>query len=137
MGLAGASSKTNLTIFASVLFLFGLVLGFMSLRSMNYRRTDGKIIQSEVTGSGKSRKTTIRYLYTVNERNYDNDRVSYALNLMRENELLASYPVGKTVPVYYSITDPSYSVLEKGFSGGPLVLMAVGAGLFVAARRSS
>lgn len=137
MGLAGRSSRTNLMIFALALMGFGAVLGFMSLRSINYKQTEGKIIQSEVTGSGKSRKLTIRYLYTVNNTNYDNDRVSYALNLMRENELLATYTVGRTVPVYYSITDPSAAVLEKGFSFGALVLMFLGGGLFYAARRSS
>ena len=137
MGLAGGSSRTNLMIFALALMGFGGVLSFMSLRSINYRQTEGKIIQSDVQGSGKSRKLTIRYIYTANHTNYDSDRVSYALNLMRENELLATYTVGKTVPVYYSITDPSSAVLEKGFSWGALLLLGIGGGLFYAARRSS
>lgn len=135
--MAGGSSRTNLMIFAVAVMGIGAVLSFMSLRSINYRQTEGKIIQSDVQGSGKSRHLTIRYIYTVNNLNYDNDRVSYALNLMRENELLGKYTVGKTVPVYYSITDPASSVLEKGFSFGALFMTFVGAGLFYAARRSS
>ena len=127
----------RVTILAVILMAAGAVLSFLSLRSLNYRQTTGKIIQSDVQGSGKSRKLTIRYLYTVNNINYDNDRVSYALDLMREQELLSTYTVGRTVPVYYSITDPSSAVLEKGFSFGALLMMFTGGGLLYFSLRPS
>jgi hypothetical protein len=132
-----SSPRTNFTVVSVAMVVIGLVLSFMSLRSLNYKQTEGKIIQSDITGSGKSRKRTIRYLYTVNNINYDNDTVSYSLNLGRDGELLAKYPAGRTISVYYSITDPSYAVLERGFSFGSLLLSIFGAGLFVVLRRNT
>jgi hypothetical protein len=139
MGLFGhrrTSLRTNFTVVSVMMVVVGVVLAFMSLRSINYKQTEGKIIQSDITGTGKNRHRTIRYLYTVDGVNYDNDTVSYAVNLFRDGELLAKYPMGRSVTVYYSITDPSYSVLEKGFSFGAVLLMTAGLGLFVVVRRS-
>lgn len=129
------SIRTNFTVVSVLMVVFGVVLTFMSLRSLNYKQTEGTIIRSGVTGTGKSRKVTVQYAYAVNDVQYDNDTVSYSLMIFRNTgNLLREYPLGKRVPVYYSITDPSYSVLEKGFSFGSLGLFGLGIGLFVGLR---
>ena len=127
--------RINFFVLSVLMLVAGVVLTFLSLRSQGYQQTEGKIIESDVTGTGKSRKVVIRYGYTVNGTYFDNDTVSYSLNMFRENELLNKYRPGQTVAVYYSITDPSYSVLEKGFSFGALLLTIAGAGLFMTALR--
>lgn len=129
------SLRTNFTFISIFMVVVGIVLSFMSLRSVNYKQTEGKIIQSAVSGTGKNRKLTIRYLYTVDQTNYDNDTIAYNLRFLRsESRLLNEYPVGRMVPVYYSITDPSYSVLEKGFSFGSFSMAILGALLLVVIR---
>lgn len=128
-------ARVNFTVVAVLMVGTGLVLTFMSLRSINYKQTEGMIIESQTTGSGKNRRTVVRYAYTVNGTDYDNDTVSYSLQMFRNKEgLHAMYPVSKRVPVYYSITDPAYSVLEKGFSGQSLLVMIGGVALFVGIR---
>ena len=129
------STRTNFTVVSILMVVVGTVLTFMSLRSLNYKQAEGVIIRSEVTGSGKSRKVTVQYVYTVNDMQYDNDTVSYSLTMFRNTaKLLNQYPVGRRVPVHYSITDPSYSVLEKGFSFGSLGMVVAGIGLFAGLR---
>lgn len=126
------SVRVNFTVVSVLMVVVGIVLSFMSLRSINYKETEGKIIESAVHGTGKGRKLTIRYIYTVNNINYDNDTIAYSLRILRsESSLLSKYPAGRMVPVYYSITDPSYSVLEKGFSFGSLMMTLFGVLLFV------
>lgn len=128
-------ARVNFTVVAVLMMGTGLVLTFMSLRSINYKQTEGTIIESHTTGSGKSRRTVVRYAYAINGINYDNDTVSYSLQMFRNKTALhATYPVGKRVPVYYSITDPAYSVLEKGFSGQSFLVMIGGVVLFVGMR---
>jgi len=127
--------RVNFTVVALLMMATGLVLTFMSLRSLNYKQTEGTIIESHTTGSGKSRRTVVRYVYSVNGTDYENDTVSYSLQMFRnKTKLHATYPVGKRVPVYYSITDPDYSVLEKGFSGQSFLVMIGGVALFVGLR---
>lgn len=127
--------RVNFTVVALLMMGAGLVLTFMSLRSLNYRQTEGTIIESHTSGSGKSRRTVVRYAYAVNGSSYENDTVSYSLQMFRDKDRLhAMYPAGKRVPVFYSITDPAYSVLEKGFSGQSFLVMIGGVALFVGIR---
>lgn len=130
------SPRTNFIMIAVLMVGVGLGLMFMNLRSRNYLETEGTIIESSLVRTRKGgTNARIRYVYSVNNVKYDNDTVSYSLTMLRDkDDLLDLYPVGKPVPVYYSITDPSYSVLEKGFSFGALGLMVGGAMLFVGIR---
>jgi len=127
------SVRTNLIVIAVLMASIGLGLMFMSLRSRNYLETEGTVIESTLVRTRKGgTNARIRYAYSVNDVKYDNDTVSYSLTILRDKHaLLDHYPLGKRVPVYYSITDPSYSVLEKGFSFGSLGLFLAGALLLV------
>ncbi len=126
------SLRTNLIWTAVLMVGVGLGLSAMSLRSLRYLRTEGTVIESALVTTRKGGTSArIRYVYSVNDVKYDNDTVSYSLTLLRDKQgLLNLYPAGRRVPVYYSITDPSYSVLEKGFSFGSLGLLVLGAMLF-------
>lgn len=129
------SLRTNLTWTAVFMVAVGLGLTFMSLRSLNYLETEGTVIESALVRRRGGTSARIRYVYSVHDVKYDNDTVSYSLNTFRNKQgLLDLYPAGKRLPVYYSITDPSHSVLEKGFSFGSLGLMVAGAMLFVGIR---
>jgi hypothetical protein len=130
------SVRTNFIVISLLMVGIGLGLMFMSLRSRNYLETEGTVIESTLVRTRKGgTKAHIRYVYGVNDVKYDNDTVSYSLTMLRDkDELMDLYPVGKRVPVYYSITDPSYSVLEKGFSFGAFGLFSAGVLLFVGIR---
>lgn len=128
--------RTNFLVISVLMVGVGLGLMFMSLRSRNYLETEGTIIESTLVRTRKGgTNARIRYVYSVNDIKYDNDTVSYSLTMLRDkDDLLELYPVGKRLPVYYSITDPSYSVLEKGFSLGAFGLFIGGVLLFVGIR---
>lgn len=52
------------------------------------------------------------------ENSYDSRRTA--------EEILARYPVGRPVAVYYDPADPETSVLEPGVTAGSYILLAVG-----------
>jgi hypothetical protein len=61
------------------------------------------------------------YSYTVDDKRHEGSRIRFHhsgrdafLRRSQVEELIAGYPVGKTVPVYYDPGDPSESVLEPG-----------------------
>jgi hypothetical protein len=43
-----------------------------------------------------------------------------------------TYPVGKTVAVYYNPQDPQYGVLESGFTWRSLIVLLAGIAFFAA-----
>ena len=133
------SNRTDFLWISVGMMVIGVVLAFMSLRSINYKQTEGTIVQSAIVRSSRGATSArIRYTYSVNDVNYENDTVTYGLTNLRDNEaLISQYPAGSRVPVYYSITDPSYSVLEKGFSFASLGMSLLGVVLLLAVRAFS
>lgn len=117
---------------------WGVLLGilgsvaFLSLRdwrnfkgSFLYKRedfsiTEGKIIGSSGYTSNDRKKILyhyrIEYEYTVNGKVHHNDKVTFtsnsSANISYAQNYLGTYPMGKTIQVFYDPNDPSFSVLE-------------------------
>ena len=72
----------------------------------------------------------IRYDYTVDGTSYTGDRVSYSdyssSNEMQMQTVVAEYPVGKSVTVFFDPENPSSSLLESGFGWTPVAISALG-----------
>jgi hypothetical protein len=93
-------------------------------------RTSGKILSVEVTQKeGRSRYTfyepTIRYQYRVNGAAYAGTKIAIGPISARTREevsaTFARYSVGSMEPVYYSPTNPNFSLLDKTFPWGLLL----------------
>jgi hypothetical protein len=70
----------------------------------------------------------IHYEYTVGPVRYSGDRVRFTHNATLEEaeskQIVALYPVGKAVPVYYNPNNPEAAVLKKGIYWPVLVILA-------------
>lgn len=113
--------------------------------SRNWLPTQGTIIDSHVASgtvtkkSGNTRRTTteytttIRYTYTVGEREYTGNRLTVessgytGTNRSSAYDLAGRYPVGVAVVVHYDPRDPSTAVLRAGAAGfGSWILVSLG-----------
>ncbi|MFT4639449.1 MAG: hypothetical protein ACI8T1_002774 [Verrucomicrobiales bacterium] len=114
-----------------------------ALSSKDWPTVPGTILQSEVTKKMKARRpgqkshqtrtqftSEIRYSYVVNETCYTGARVSYSdyssSNEAQMEAVVARYPKGKSVTVYYEPENSSNSLLESGFGWTPVAIIAVG-----------
>ena len=126
-------------------FLAGTILFIIALRSLRRARdsffwpyTNGRVLSSKITireaESGKPGGTTIhvpviRYNYLVKGREYECKRIQIMSDYSSPSEeavrkLLAKYPPGSEVIVYYDPARPERAVLEKGISRDIYVMMA-------------
>jgi hypothetical protein len=135
VGLIGARKGCGMlsgVVFGLVFVAVGAVVAFFGVRtfqnaqaSQDWPSVRGQVTESRV-GTHDSDGTTmysaeIVYEYTVNGRNYINDRVRFgegsSSNPRPAHNTVAEYPVGAGVDVYYSPDDPLNAVLEPGTSG--------------------
>lgn len=107
-----------------------------------WQETQGTVLETSI-GSGQSRYKSsaggykyrtsyfpqITYQYSVNGTDYVNNRFSRHHSLINRTSvienILAKYPVGSTVTVYYDPQNPAESFLEKGFGSATNKLLLV------------
>lgn len=119
-------------------------------QSPHWPQVEGEIVVSEVV-SNTSRKALpkIVYRYTIDGKEFTATRIAFAQALTHgftisystgnaepsttnrglAQKLVATFPRGKKVVVFYSPQDPSLAVLRPGSGGGPLggyILCALG-----------
>jgi len=135
IGLIGARKGCGVlggVAFGLVFVAVGGVIGFFGVRtfqnaqaSQEWPSVRGQVTQSQV-GTHDSDGTTmysanVVYEYTVGDRSYVNDRIHFgegsSSNPRPAHNMVAEYPVGASVDVYYSPDDPLNAVLEPGTSG--------------------
>ena len=116
----------------------------------NFEETQGTVLEATI-GSGQSRYSTssgykyrtsyfpqITYQYSVNGSQYTNNRFSHRNFLINRkgmiNGILAKYPIGSNVTVYFDPQNPSESFLQKGYGSlaNKIVLLVVGAVILIA-----
>jgi hypothetical protein len=76
----------------------------------------------------------IRYDYTIDGNRYVGDRYQYdkqGWSWTGANKIVAEYPVGIVVKVYYSPTSPQESVLVPGRSWSSYGYVIIGTALFL------
>jgi hypothetical protein len=105
----------------------------MSARARRWPATTGLITSSRLVSSyDSSPDAEIRYTYKVSGVEYQSSNIGYGGHWGSEDStLVAKYPVGAVVTVYYEPELPSRALLERGRS---LVWLAFvfGGALFIA-----
>jgi len=94
--------------------------------SANWPRVAGKIISSSVKedddADGKTYRAKISYTYSVENVTRKGNRVSYGWDGSSASsfakEIVARYPAGKTISVYYRPDNPKECVLRPGYQEG-------------------
>ena len=141
-------------ILAIVLIIIGIGLTFIGIysivessKSKRWPSTAGVISKSEVKetrwGEVVEYSTDIEYTYTVADKHYLASRITWApenLEGIRKQEadkMVADYPEGKAVEVFYDPKEPTIAVLDGRLTLRVhipwiigLLLMAAGFGLY-------
>ena len=89
--------------------------------SVNWPTTTGTITSSAVSGISDECSPSIWYEYSVNGKEYVNKEITTqqwneSMHKHHAEEIVAEYPVGSTVKVYYQNKNPSISYLVIGVS---------------------
>jgi hypothetical protein len=103
--------------------------------SATWPAADGLIVGSEVDHStdaegGDSYSPEVDYTYQVSGQAYQNSRIKFGENSYNSRrqaeEIVARYPSGQGVTVYYAPEEPENSVLEPGVSSGSYIVLGIG-----------
>jgi hypothetical protein len=100
--------------------------------SRSWPTAEAMIVRSAVSihhGKGTSYTADIRYVFEANSREYQSNRIQYGLpseNLTEARNLVAQYPRGAHVTVFYDPAHPSASTLLPGAGINAFVVSAAG-----------
>ena len=121
-------SGAGLFCVGSFFLYIGAVDMILARESVDWPYVTGRITESKVHrwGSDRDKKKSyspiIRYSYEVNGVSYKNNIISYELGTgggrHHAHKIVAKYPKGSGVKVYYRPKDPSKSLLETGTESG-------------------
>ena len=140
----------------SIGYIILLVIGLVVLFAMGRNVLQGRKSQAWPTAPGKVQYTgmetyqsrdedgststtygaTIQYTYNVGGQEYESNRRTFAnvrtSSRRRAEQILAKYPQGSPVNVYYDPENPAESVLETGVGLGAYALLVFAAILTLA-----
>jgi len=118
-------------IMLGTILVFDGYLGWTAcrqIRAQNYPTAAGVVTHSEVEGHGGRHgnySPNVQYKYAVAGKTYSSNRYRfgdvYAVE-GKAHQIVAEYPVGKQVPVYYNPDNPADALLQPGVDGGDLFL---------------
>lgn len=128
------SNKDPFILAGLIFFILGFLLFLLNLRaalrasaSKSWKKSKGVIMKSElmvISGSGDDTSRTfkpgVEYEYFVGEKKYISKRVYFGSNITssfkkkRSKRIVAVYPKGKEVDVFYNPMNEKLSVLEQG-----------------------
>jgi hypothetical protein len=111
------------TLFFDVMLIHGAV---QQLRSQHWPTAQGRVASSEVvvesdSEGGTSYTPKIRYSYSVDGVNHQNDRIRYGFSISGKRAARAAvemYPRGNAVTVHYNPQTPSQVVLDTTVTTG-------------------
>ena len=121
--------------------LSAFVLGHSNMKegdaSSSWPHVEGVISVSEVTSEGTHVESTSRYHtkiiydYVVENKTFTSDRLDFRLgghtyDRVEARAIVAQYPKGKKIAVYYKPEDPSLSCLEPGLRVGGAFSVGIG-----------
>ena len=102
--------------------------------SESWPATNGEILSANVREDNDDEGTSyygdVSFRYVVNDSVYTSDTVSfgqYGGTRNHAEEIVARYPVGSQVTVYYDTNEPETAVLEPGVNSGSYLLLGMGA----------
>lgn len=127
---------------SALFFLIGAALswwGWSILQkarvSAEWPSVSGQITESNLEfdrggEDGDTYTPRVSYSYTVNSVSYESYAIKFGENTYSSEreaqEILARYPAGQVVQVYYDPSDPDSAILEPGVSGGSYIVLSVG-----------
>ncbi len=104
--------------------------GVVQSSTVEREDSDGDAVQ------GNAARVKIVYAYTVRGQNYRASRFSFGDGVPDSDAiaegLVSQYPVGQTVTVYYSPSDPAVAVLRPGASWSSWLPLLLGGAFFFA-----
>ena len=134
-------------LFGLPMFSMGLlgatIIGTIAMQgsnSVNWPQVEGRIVASSIDERQRVRqgrtlrryKPIVAYEYEVNGQYHKSNRIAHGVTKRSESRqevetLLADYPMGAEVPIYYSPSNPRSSVLKPGLpnSNGYWVASAI------------
>ncbi|MFP2958437.1 DUF3592 domain-containing protein [Myxococcus sp. 1LA] len=116
---------TSITVAADYVTVSNMVL---QMQTESWPSVQGTITRSEVEAVRSNKSTTyglkVAYTYSVDGQHYEGSRARPAMwrsgGRGFAEELVARYPLGATIPVYYRPGQPSEAVLQTGMDGSAL-----------------
>ena len=125
--------------------VWGFHIKSKSAASESWPSVNGEIIKSNVhksLGNSSNRhkrtyKPVVEYKYSVDETEYTNNRIDFSSVTIQYNKehkakrVIAPYPPGKKLAVFYDPIDPKDSVLKKGAVAGTSWAFLIGLGLII------
>ncbi len=130
--------------FAIIFMMFGMIALFFGVRSAaeglaarNWPTAQGRMLQARVTEFRTAKNIRIArlcldldYLYMVGDKIYEGHRLNSGWRCFGSQEhvreILARYPSGKELKVYYNPDNPALSMLEPGLDWTVFFLLGVG-----------
>ena len=109
-----------LTLIFLIVFPFALYKAWknvqMAKASVNWPTTTGKVTASDIKKVMFRRQPQITYTYSVNDKPYTSQRVSFAGGYKPKDvdPTMARYPVGSDVTVAHDPQNPAEATLETG-----------------------
>ena len=139
--IGGFMAPTTEKLAGAVIFpAIGIVIALFSynayatrMESKTWPTAEGVIVRSEIeahdstAGSDGSKKTEavqypkIAYQYQVGGQSHKNTRISFSSSSGNAQQIVARYPKGKPVQVYYNPDRPKQAVLVPGGTGFNIV----------------
>lgn len=122
----------------SILIFGGIINAIQQMSrggaSRNWSTTSGQVIHSSIRQEhgGPYYFLVVKYRYTVEEQEYESSRIRFAwaengYSFRQAEEIINNtYPVSKTIKVYYNPKTPSVSVLVPGVVPNDYVSAVVG-----------
>jgi hypothetical protein len=117
-----------LTILSGViLILVAISLGRKAKASLQWPAAPGTVVVSQLVedtaGEISSYLPLVTYTYAVNGQAFQSSRVGFVASKSRK--VLAKYPKGNAVQVFFDPQQPATSVLEKGGSTRFMVFIGI------------
>jgi hypothetical protein len=126
-------------IFLGIIFATAGVISLgPALGSTRWPAAPGEVLSAKIASRDGRPHPLVRYTYQVGGKAYTAARISFhsttslplpGLPAETAEAVLARYPAGKSMPVYYDPAAPDRAVLEPGAGPGAYLPAAVG-GLF-------
>ncbi len=91
---------------------------YEAVESEGWSTTAGEITSAKVL-SGRSSRPAVEYVFQVSEKRYVGSRreiKDYGAGRTAADTVLAEYPVGSRIKVYFDPSDPTRSVLKPGIT---------------------
>jgi hypothetical protein len=118
-----------------VMLLFGLRILGRSYSTTRWPITPGRIVASAIVPAGDRYEAHVEYEYILAGRVRRGRLPATPTTRDVADSMIASYPVGREIPVGFDPGDPASSVLRPVIRWWSLALILAGAGLMVAGVR--